>query len=139
MWLCTIDFCRGFWYSTLPCPFTFEGAKLLATSTSAVAWYKSRAHTSFLYKVYYMYQLNVTEVLYRRTLVYQTAVYKYYTRYMYYIHVHITGLLLKAGSQYDARSCIVLRYVAQSYCKHAATQHNARIDQKPILAYMLAS
>ena len=27
---CTIDFSWGFWYGTLPCPFTFEGAKLLA-------------------------------------------------------------------------------------------------------------
>ena len=29
----------------------FEDAKLLATSTSAVEWYKSRAHTSFLSEV----------------------------------------------------------------------------------------
>ena len=34
---------------------------------------------------------------------------------------------------------VVLRCIAQSYCKHAATQRNARIDQKPILAYALAS
>ena len=46
---------------------------------------------------------------------------------------------LKAGSQYDARSCVALRCVAQSYCKHAATQRNARVDQKPILVYALAS
>ena len=45
---------------------------------------------------------------------------------------------VKAGSQYDARSCVALCYVAQSYCKHAAMQRNARIDQ-PILAYALAS
>ena len=40
---CAIDFSRGFWYGTctLPCPFTFKGAKLLATSMSAVEWYKS--------------------------------------------------------------------------------------------------
>ena len=31
-----------------------------------------------------------------------------------------------AGSQYDARSCIVLHRVAKSYCKHAATQHKDR-------------
>ena len=30
---------------------TFESAKLLATSTRAVEWYKSRAHISFLSKV----------------------------------------------------------------------------------------
>ena len=30
---------------------TFESAKLLATSTSAVEWYKSHAHTSFLSEV----------------------------------------------------------------------------------------
>ena len=45
-----IDFSQGFWYSTLPCPITFKSAKLslLAASTSAVEWYKSHAHTSFL-------------------------------------------------------------------------------------------
>ena len=48
---CAIDFSRGFCYSTLPCPFTFEGAKLLATLTSAVEWYKSHTHTSFLSEV----------------------------------------------------------------------------------------
>ena len=46
------------------------------------------------------------------------------------------AVCFKAGSQYDARSCVVLRCIAQSCCKHAATQCNARIDQKPILAYM---
>ena len=48
----SIDFSWGFWYDTLPCPiYTFESAKLLATSTSAVEWYKSRGHISFLSKV----------------------------------------------------------------------------------------
>ena len=44
------------------------------------------------------------------------------------------------------RSYVALCCVAQSYCEHAAvsyahyaTQHNARIDQKPILAYARAS
>ena len=46
-----IDFSQGFWYGTLPRPFTIEGAKLLTTSTSAVEWYKSRAYTSFLSEV----------------------------------------------------------------------------------------
>ena len=60
---CAIDFSRGFWYGTLPCPFTFEDAKLLAASTSAVEWYKSCAHTSFLSKVIIiMCQLDVNEV-----------------------------------------------------------------------------
>ena len=36
---------------SLPCPFKLEGAKLLSTSTSAVEWYKSHAHTSFLSEV----------------------------------------------------------------------------------------
>ena len=48
---CTTDFSRGFWYGTLPCPFTIEGTKLLAASTSAVEWYKFHAHTSFLSEV----------------------------------------------------------------------------------------
>ena len=48
---CAIDFSRGFWYGTLPCPITFESAKLLAASTRAVEWYKSHAHTSFLSEV----------------------------------------------------------------------------------------
>ena len=48
---CTIDFSRGFWYGTLPCPLTFEGAELLAASTSAVECYKSHAHTSSLSEV----------------------------------------------------------------------------------------
>ena len=39
---CAIDFS---WYGTLPCPFTFEDAKLLIASTSAVEWCKSLAHT----------------------------------------------------------------------------------------------
>ena len=42
---CAVDFSRGFWYGTLPCPMTFKGAKLLTASTSAVEWYMSRAHT----------------------------------------------------------------------------------------------
>ena len=49
---------------------------------------------------------------------------------------------LKPGSQYDIRSCIVLRCIVQSYCEHVAVlyaryamQHIAKIDQKPILAY----
>ena len=33
---CCIDFSQGFWYDTLPCPFTFKGAKVLAASMSAV-------------------------------------------------------------------------------------------------------
>ena len=60
---CAINFNRGFWYwnstSAMPCPIMFQGAKLLATSTSAVEWYKSCAHTSFLSKtiqiLIYMY------------------------------------------------------------------------------------
>ena len=48
---CTIDFSQGFWYDTLPCPMMFESAKLLATSTRALEWYKSCAHISFLSKV----------------------------------------------------------------------------------------
>ena len=55
---CAIDFSWGFWYGTLPCPITFKGAKLLATSTSAVEWYKSRAHTLFLSQVTIMCQLK---------------------------------------------------------------------------------
>ena len=42
-----------------------RGTKLLATSTSAVEWYKSRAYTSFLSKIIqnsYMCQANVKEV-----------------------------------------------------------------------------
>ena len=31
-----IDFSRGFWNGTLPCPIMIKGAKLLAASTSAV-------------------------------------------------------------------------------------------------------
>ena len=46
------------------------------------------------------------------------------------------SISLKAGSQYDARP---LCCVVQSYCQHAATQRNARIDQKPIIAYALVS
>ena len=42
----------------LLCPFTFEGTKLLATSTSAVEWYKSHAHISFLSEVI---KLNMKE------------------------------------------------------------------------------
>ena len=34
---------------------------------------------------------------------------------------------------------LALRCVEQFYCKHAATQCNARIDQNPILAYALVS
>ena len=30
---------------------------------------------------------------------------------------------LKAGSQYDAMSCVVLHCVAQSYCEHAAVPY----------------
>ena len=48
---CAIDFSWGFWYGTMPCPITFEDAKLLTASTSAIEWYKSRAHTSFLSEV----------------------------------------------------------------------------------------
>ena len=55
---CTIDYSRGFWYGTLPCHIMFENTKLLAASTSAVEWYKSRAHTSFLSEVIQI--LNVT-------------------------------------------------------------------------------
>ena len=51
---CVIDFNRNFWYGN-SCPFTFKGAKLITASTSAVEWYKSCAHTSFLSKVVYMY------------------------------------------------------------------------------------
>ena len=43
----------------------FEGTKLLAASTSAVEWYKSCAHTSFLSEViynFYMCQLNVNYI-----------------------------------------------------------------------------
>ena len=41
----------------------FEGAKLLATSMSAVVWYKSRAHISFPSEVIQiMCQLNVNKV-----------------------------------------------------------------------------
>ena len=60
-----IDFSRGFWYDTLPYVdrITFESTKLLATSTSAVEWYKSFAHTSFLSKILIiMCQLNMNEV-----------------------------------------------------------------------------
>ena len=60
--VCTIDFSRGFWYGTLPCPMMFESAKLLAASMSAVEWYKSRAHISFLSEVIHMGQLNMNEV-----------------------------------------------------------------------------
>ena len=79
---CAIDFSWGFWYSTLPCPFTFstlpcpftfstlpcppftfEVAKLLATSMSAVALLvQVRSHILFLSKVIqilYMCQLKV--------------------------------------------------------------------------------
>ena len=42
--LCAINFSRGFWYGTLPYPFTFKRAKLLTISTSAVKWYKSHVH-----------------------------------------------------------------------------------------------
>ena len=49
---CTIDrLSLRFWYGILPCPITFEGAKLLATSTSTLEWHKSHAHISFLSKV----------------------------------------------------------------------------------------
>ena len=48
---CAIDFSWCFWYGTLSCPFTFEGAKLLATSASGVEWCKSHAHSSFLSEV----------------------------------------------------------------------------------------
>ena len=50
--------------SALPCPFVFESAKLLATSTSAVEWYKSHAHILFLSEVIQILQikLNVNEV-----------------------------------------------------------------------------
>ena len=59
---CAIDYSRGFWYSTLPCPFTFEGAKLLAASISATQWCKSHAHISFQSQViFYICQLNVKE------------------------------------------------------------------------------
>ena len=62
--LCAIDFSWGFWYDTLPCPFTFEAAKLLGTPTSVVKWYKSHAHNSFLSQLFkfIMCQLNVKEV-----------------------------------------------------------------------------
>ena len=33
---CAIDFSRGFWYGTLPCPFMFKSTRLLTASTSAV-------------------------------------------------------------------------------------------------------
>ena len=53
---CAIDFSWGFWYSTLPHSFTLR-AQLLAASTSAVEWYKSRAHiSSFLSKVQILYE-----------------------------------------------------------------------------------
>ena len=47
---CTVEFNGGFCYGTLPCPFTFEGTKLLhvAASTSAIEWYKSCAYTYFV-------------------------------------------------------------------------------------------
>ena len=45
--VCAVDFSRGFWYGTLPCPIIFKGAKLLAASTNAVEWYKSHIHASF--------------------------------------------------------------------------------------------
>ena len=48
---CAIDFSRGFWYSTSPCPFMFVGTTLLTASTSAVEWCKPCAHTSFLSEV----------------------------------------------------------------------------------------
>ena len=55
---CTIEFIGGFWYSIFfTC--TFEGAKLLAASMSAVERYKSSAHISFLSKII---QLNMNEV-----------------------------------------------------------------------------
>ena len=55
MWMQSVCHRRqSFWYSTLPSPFTFESAKLLATSTRAVEWYKSRAHISFLPEVIYV-------------------------------------------------------------------------------------
>ena len=43
-----IDSSRGFWYSTLP---TFEIAKLLTASTSAIEWYKSCDHILFLSEI----------------------------------------------------------------------------------------
>ena len=48
---CAIDFSWDFWYNTLSCPFTFKGAKHLTVLMSAVEWYKSRAHISFLSQV----------------------------------------------------------------------------------------
>ena len=49
---CALDFSWGLWYfAILPYPFTFECAKLLTASTSAVEWYKSRAQTSILSEV----------------------------------------------------------------------------------------
>ena len=53
----------------------------------------------------------------------------------------ISGVIdhyFKAGSQYNARSCVALRCIAQFYFKHSAMQRNATIDQNSILAYALA-
>ena len=52
---CTIGFSQGFWFSILPSPFMFVDAKLLAVSKSAVEWYKSHAHNSFLSEVIQYY------------------------------------------------------------------------------------
>ena len=57
----TIDFNRGFWYGNLPRPFTFEGAKLLVTSMTAVEWYKSSAHILFLSQIRNAYAPNQHE------------------------------------------------------------------------------
>ena len=84
MWVygSAIDFCWGFWYGALPSPFTFEGAKLLTASKSAVEWYKSCAHTyvsrSYLksFKFWYVctYQLNVNEVRIIATIFWQKTI-----------------------------------------------------------------
>ena len=46
VYMLCIDF--SWWYFAMS--FTFESTKLLATSTSAIEWYKSRAHILFLSK-----------------------------------------------------------------------------------------
>ena len=48
---CAIEFNQYFWHGSLPCPFVFKGAKLLANSNECCRMVQVRAHILFLSKV----------------------------------------------------------------------------------------
>ena len=110
-----IDFIWSFWYSTLPCPIMLDGDKLLAASRSAVEWYKSHAHTSFLSKSKFLYVPTQREpdtctyihvhtlYIYIYTCIY-VYIYIYMYMYMIYMYIYTMYVHVQLQSNYSEKT-----------------------------------